>query len=51
MGKNARLVRSLHGIQKVGEGNGPLFQLFLQVFLFQVASEVMLDQETMQIVL
>lgn len=51
MGKKARLGRSLHGSQKVSEGNGQLFQIFLLVFFFQVASEVMLDQETMQTVL
>lgn len=38
--KKARFYRRVHGSQQVVKGSGPLFQLFLQIILPQVASEV-----------
>lgn len=46
-----RLYRGKHGSQQVVKGNDTLFQLILQVFLFQATSEVMLGKLHVQAVL
>lgn len=49
--KQAGLYRSTHGDQQVTKGKDLLFQLFLQVILFQVTNEVMLGKQAVQAVL
>lgn len=44
MSKQVRFYRNLRGCQQAVQGNDPLFQLFPQVVLFQVAGKVMLGK-------
>ena len=44
MDKQSRIYRAICGSQQVVNGKDPLFQLFLEVIVLQVASEVMLGK-------
>lgn len=45
-GKQGRAYRSLCGSRQVVKGNRSLFQLFLQVTLFQMANDIMLGKQS-----